>query len=276
MREEAPGRDVECVDARLFEPFAHLDRFFGAVAGRTDTEEGHGVVVLLHADLHLQVEIVADFLADRPDDLEDEPRAILQLAAVAVFAIVDGRTEELRDQVAVGAVQLDAVEVRLPGAPRPLREGVHDFLDLLFGHPLALEPVHRVWTIGGAQARRVLDAGDVALTATVTELQDESAVVLMDRFTHLAPEGDVTIVIDHRVVGDDAAAEMDGDERRNDRADAAFGEFRFPVDARLTAGAVVVVEAARNVRADDAVLDGEIAELEWLKDRVETHAAPPR
>ena len=43
-------------------------------------------------------------------------------AAVFVRAVVDRRAEELRDQVAVGAVQLDAVEARLARAPRALGE----------------------------------------------------------------------------------------------------------------------------------------------------------
>ena len=74
------------------------------------------------ADLHLQVEVVADLRADRLDDVDDEPGPVFERAAVLVLAIVDRRAEELRDQVAVGAVQLDAVEARLARAPRALGE----------------------------------------------------------------------------------------------------------------------------------------------------------
>ena len=99
---------------------------------------------LLHADLHLQVEVVPDLLPDRAHDLEDEPRAILERAAVIVLPIVDRRAEELRDEVAVGAVQLDAVESRLARSTRAFGEGIHRGADLVDRHRLALEAVDGV------------------------------------------------------------------------------------------------------------------------------------
>ena len=80
------------------------------------------VVVFDGADLHLQVEIAADLGANRADNLEHESRAVLELAAVLVLAIVDRRAEELRDEVAVRAVQLDAVGAGLARAPRALAQ----------------------------------------------------------------------------------------------------------------------------------------------------------
>ena len=76
--------------------------------------------------------------------------------------------------------------------------------------------------------------GDVALTAAVAELQDELAVERVDGLADRTPEGHVPVVVDHRVVGHDAAAQLHGDERRDDRADAAACELRLPVDARLS------------------------------------------
>ena len=93
-----------------------------------------GVAVLLHADLHLQVKVAPDLLPDRAHDLEDEPRAIFERAAVIVLAIVDGRAQELRDEIPVRAVQLDAVEPRLARAPRALGKGVDGFADLRDRH----------------------------------------------------------------------------------------------------------------------------------------------
>ena len=276
MREEAPGRHVEGVDPGLLQPLAHLHRFLGRIAGRPDAEERDGVVVFLHADLHLQVEVVADLLADRAHDLEDEAGAVLERSAVLVLPIVDGRAEELRDQVAVGAVQLDAVEPGFARAPRALRVGLDRLPNLLGRHPVALEAVRRIRLVRGAQAARIFDALDVALPAAMTELQDVLAVMRVNRLAEGAPERNVAIVIDHRVVRDDPPAQVHRHERRHDRADPAFRELHFPVDARLIAGAVVVVEASRDVGADDAVLDGQIAERQWLEDRVERHTAPPR
>src|SRR5690606_27368961 len=42
----------------------------------------------------------------------------------------------------------------------------------------------------------------------------------------------------------------------------------FPVDARLRQRAVLIVEAARYVGAQDAALDREVAEPEFLEDRI--------
>ena len=103
-------------------------------------------------------------------------------------------------------------------------------------------------------------SGNVALPAAVTELHDELAVVLVDRRANRAPERDALVAVDRRVVRNDAPARMHRHERRDDRADAASGELQFPVDARLVAGAVVVVEAPGDVGAEHPVLDRQIPE----------------
>ena len=191
---------------------------------------------------------------------------------VLVLAIVDRRAQELRDQVAVGAVQLDAVEPGLARPPRAFGKRVDRLADVGERHLLAAEAVRRVGLAGRAQAGRDFDARDVALTARMAELQDEPAVVLVHRLADRAPERDVPIVVDHRVVRHDPPAQLHRHERRDDRADTAFRELHFPVDARLVAGSVVIVETPRDVRSKEAVLDGEVLELEGLKDRFECHA----
>lgn len=90
----------------------------------------------------------------------------------------------------------------------------------------------------------------------------------MDLAGEFAPERDLVVVIDHRIVRQDAPARMNGDEGGDDGADPAAGEFQLPVDASLVAGAVVVVEAAGHVGAEDAVFDRERAELKWFKENV--------
>src|SRR5438105_1297438 len=105
----------------------------------------------------------------------------------------------------------------------------------------------------------------------MAQLENVLAVVLVDGPADRSPERDVPIVIDHRVVRHDPPAQLYGYERRHDRPDASFGELRFPVDARLIARAVVVVEPSRHVRSEHTVLDGEIPELQWLEDRVKRH-----
>ena len=161
-----------------------------------------------------------------------------------------------------------------PGLARPpgaLGEGGHGLGDLRRGHRLAAEPVQRVGLARGREAHRELDAVDVALAPAVAQLHDELAVVLVHGLPHGAPERDVAVVVDHRVVGHDAAAQVHGHERRDDRAHAALGELAFPVDARLVARPVVVVEAPGDVRPEHPVLDRQVLERERLEDRVEGH-----
>jgi hypothetical protein len=91
------------------------------------------------ADLHLQMKVAADARTNRTHDLEHEARAVLERSAELVLPIVDGGAEELRDQIAVGAVQLDAIESSLARAPRPFGKRVDDLPDLLLGGTLASE-----------------------------------------------------------------------------------------------------------------------------------------
>ena len=93
MRERGAGGDVNRVDAVLLEPLADLNRVLEDVAGLFLLEQR--VVVLGRADLHLQVEVAADALADRLDDLAHEARPVGQDAAVFVGPVVDPRAQEL-------------------------------------------------------------------------------------------------------------------------------------------------------------------------------------
>ena len=154
------------------------------------------------------MKVVADLGADGADDFERKAGAVLERAAVLVLAVVDRRAEELREQVPVCAVQLHAVEAGLARPPRALGKVADDLLDLRHRCPLAQEAVQRVLLVGGRQALGVLDAVDVALPSAMAQLHDEFAVVLVHRVAEGTPEGDVAVVVDHREVRDDAAAEM--------------------------------------------------------------------
>jgi hypothetical protein len=222
------------------------------------------------------VEVVAHLFTDGLDDLVQEAVAVAQRAAVIVLAVVDAGAEELGEEIAVGSVQLDAVETRLARPAGALGEHVDQVLDLVRGGGLAEQPVEGVVAARRRQplVHQVLDATHVPLPARVAELHDELAVVLVDLLADFAPEGDPVVVVDHRVVRQDAAAAMNGYERRDDGADAPAGELLFPVDARLVARAVVVVPAAGDARPEQAVLDGQVPELERLEDRVVVHGLP--
>src|SRR5439155_10235362 len=99
------------------------------------------------------------------------------------------------------------------------------------------------------------------------ELRDVAAVVLVDAFAELAPEGDPLVGVEVGVAREDVPALVDRRVRRDERADAAAGELDVPVDPDVGAGAVVVVEAAADGRAQDPVLEHQAAEPERLEDR---------
>jgi hypothetical protein len=96
----------------------------------------------------------------------------------------------------------------------------------------------------------------------MAELEDVFAIVFVHGFAQRTPERNAIVAHDRRVIGQDAPSRMHRDERRDDGAHSAAGELLFPVDARLRAGAIVVVEAARDVRSQNAILDRQIAEAQ--------------
>src|SRR6266508_6250743 len=80
------------------------------------------------------------------------------------------------------------------------------------------------------------------------------------------------IIADYATVHrDDASLHQHRHVRGNDRADAAGGEFAFPIDAGLSERTILVVEPARDVGAEDAVLDREVAEFERGEDDIFAH-----
>ena len=93
---------MQRIHARLFQPFGNLHGFLERVAAGFGGH--HGIGMVGPAELGLQVELAAGFGADRGDNLEQEPGAVLERAAVAIGTVVDGGGQELVDQVAVGGV----------------------------------------------------------------------------------------------------------------------------------------------------------------------------
>ena len=117
MRERVAGRDVDRVGAGVLEPAARPG-LRPRPCCRACSHGRNALPSSRRADLHLEVEVVADLVADRADGLEQQPRTVLERAAVVVLAVVDRRGQELREEVAVGAVDLDAVEAGLARAAR--------------------------------------------------------------------------------------------------------------------------------------------------------------
>ena len=140
MRERAAGRHMDRVNTRFDQPLAHLRRFFDRVPRTLMPQQEQRVVMLGGADLHLQMEVATDARTNRTHDLEDEARAVFERTAVLVFPVVDRRTQKLRDEVSIGAVELDAVEISLPRAPRALGKSGHNLANVANGHPVYSKP----------------------------------------------------------------------------------------------------------------------------------------
>jgi hypothetical protein len=92
--------------------------------------------------------------------------------------------------------------------------------------------------------------------------------VLVHALADLAPERDVLVAVDRRVARNDLPAPVDAAPGRDDRADPAARELQLPVDPGLRPGAVVVVEAAGDARAEEPVADLQVPELQRGEDRV--------
>src|SRR5262249_13198354 len=108
----------------------------------------------------------------------------------------------------------------------------------------AEQPVEALGPPGRAQRPTILilDAGDVLLASGVAKLQDEPAIVFMHRLADRPPERNLVVVVDRCIARNDPSADAHWDKRRDDGSDSAARELHLPVQARLTARSVVVVE----------------------------------
>ena len=107
---------MERVDPGVDQRIDELERFFKRHAA------GKPVVGIVPVR---DGEVVADRLADGPDDRERHTQAVFQASPVGVLPMVRQRGHELADQVAVRAVDLQHVETGLPDAAGDLRVGVN-------------------------------------------------------------------------------------------------------------------------------------------------------
>ena len=161
------------------------------------------------------------------DDLGCEAGAADQVAAIFVGALIGARPEELVDQVAMGAVDLDAVESQALRVRGGLTEGLDNAADMLARHRLrmleaglgqAREAGHGQARRAGARQLRMGRLGRVARHTDMPELRHDLAAGLMHRVDDTQPAierrtaevRDVDAhgrdgVVDHRAFGDDQA-----------------------------------------------------------------------
>jgi hypothetical protein len=197
------------------------------------------------------------------DHVDQKAGPVLERAAVLVLSVVDRGAEELGEKISMRSVQFDAVQTGFTDPARGLCKIPDQLTNLLHCHGLAQKSVEGVVLAGGGKGwlHEVLHSRHVALPAGVAKLDQEFAVVPVDRFAHLAPERDLIVVVHHGVVRQDAAADMDGAKGRNDGAHAATRKAFLPVDSRLAPRPVVIVPPAGYVRSKKTVLHREISEF---------------
>jgi len=203
----------------------------------------------------------------RPADLEREPRALLHAAAPRVGALVGHVLNELVDQIAVRAVDLDAVEARRDGVPRRLRVILDEAADLIVGQRRRgreggerdgarahdLEPL-------GLEVRRDGDA------AERPELQPDGAAGLVDGVGDGAPGGDLVAVPDAGDVGVARGAGRDEGALGDEEGAGDGGALRVVVRDEGE-GDVGVVGAEAGERGEgDAVLEFGGADLQGLEE----------
>ena len=159
----------------------------------------HAVGRQTNADL-----VLADRRDRRIDDLKHKAHAVLDRAAVAVGALVRIWADELLEQIAVGPMQLDAVESRRHGVFRRLRKLRDGALDVCFRHRrrrgmrLQSLGIGEHLPCGGDRrgpqyfgARRQIKRMPNA--AGVHQLQDHLGALRVNRSGDLLPAGDLCL-----------------------------------------------------------------------------------
>ena len=155
-------------------------------------------------------EVVAHLGTHRAADLEREPAAILEAPAVLVVAVVVEDAQELRDQPAVRAVHLDAVQTGRLEVARGARVVGDDLGDLVTAErerALAAGPRD---VRGPARRRPVVErAGARGVRAAGDELPEEARRIRLEPLAHVRQGLDLPLV-----VGRDGGREVRLRERR--------------------------------------------------------------
>ena len=206
---------------------------------RQDFAEADALVEVLDAPLAargVEIEagadgaVVAALPLERTQDLDDEARAVLKRAAVAVASVIVAPLEELHGDVAVAANHFEDVEARLLAAFRRLNVHLDERLDVV---RVCFGAVDRACAIavGGKVARAArhlarFQAG--RLDAAVPELDAGQCAVTVKGIAEVAQIDDIAFVPEAcRHVGVVVRFGMDRAEFREHGAPTAFG-FHAP------------------------------------------------
>ncbi len=165
-----------------------------------------------------QDEVRADRLAHPADDLDGEAHAVLVRAAPAVGAVVGARRDELVDQVALGAHDLDAVVPGLAGEAGGAHIVVDGAFDLGVGQLAGHVRADR--RLEGARGDQIRVVG---VPTEVQDLQGDPAALAV----HGVGDGPVPLGLllggELGTAGVGAALVVGGDAAGDDQADTAAG-----------------------------------------------------
>jgi hypothetical protein len=183
--------------------------------------------------------------------LADEPRTVLQRSAPGVLAPVVDRAQELRQQVPVGAVQLDAVEARAGAALGGAGEVADDPRDVLLG-ALAAGVALLVGVRRRAPGHHPADGLRGAQPA-VEELRAGEGAALVDARGEAGEPLEHRVVVHAELAGPGLAVLRDVRSAGLDEAEAPVGAGREEAELRLREGAVGVALLVGERGEPDAV-----------------------
>ena len=240
-------RNMERVDPGVDQRIDELERFFKRHAA------GKPVVGIVPVR---DGEVVADRLADGPDDRERHTQAVFQASPVGVLPMVRQRGHELADQVAVRAVDLQHVETGLPDAAGDLRVGVNDVFDVLDIQHHAFGMV--------AEARHIRNHGRgepgngrIDAATAVDELQRSPRAVRLDGFRQLGKPLDLAVVRRADAPDEGGPARLHGGSFDAHQADAALGALRVIMDQPFGDVAALGGEVGQHGRHDGTIADNQ-------------------
>src|SRR6185503_8742428 len=164
---------------------------------------------------------------------------------------VGGGGGELADQVAVGGVDVDAVEAGLDGTAGSVGEGLDRLSDLVLGGGGDVAASQRVGHRGRGQRRH---AGlDARLAAGVGDLGEDLASVPVDGVGDAAQAGDEVVGVDAGLTAGVAPSRGDVEVAGEDQADVVASQLLVEGDVLVGDRAAVVGHGFRRAGAHDAV-----------------------
>ena len=129
MRKGVSHENMQCVHACLLAPLCNLDRVFECVPVPSGKDAKRAVQVA-PGEFYDERKLAPDRILNCLDYLQQEPCPILQNASVTVRSVVNGGTQELSKQIAVGGMKLDSVHLRGGSPFRGPSEQLNNLVDL--------------------------------------------------------------------------------------------------------------------------------------------------